>query len=44
MEDSVAFLCAEQAAYVTSHELAGDCGFDADGLGLSILRGARRAP
>ena len=42
LADAIFFLCSEQAAYITGHELAVDGGFDAAGVGLPTLRAERR--
>ena len=42
LAEAVFFLCSEKASYVTGQILAVDGGFDAAGIGLPTLRGARR--
>lgn len=42
LANAIFFLCSEQAAYITGHELAVDGGFDASGVGLPTLRRERR--
>ena len=37
---AIAFLCSEQASYITGQVLAADGGFDATGVGLPALRAA----
>jgi NAD(P)-dependent dehydrogenase (short-subunit alcohol dehydrogenase family) len=44
LANAIHFLCSEQASYITGQELAVDGGFDATGIGLPTLRGARRNP
>src|SRR4029077_3434633 len=39
---AVYFLCSDRARYITGQVPAGDGGFDAAGIGLPTLRGARR--
>ena len=38
---AIAFLCSEQASYITGQVLAADGGFDATGVGLPALRAAK---
>jgi NAD(P)-dependent dehydrogenase (short-subunit alcohol dehydrogenase family) len=42
LAEAVYFLCSERASYITGQILAVDGGFDAAGIGLPTLRGARR--
>lgn len=42
LAEAVYFLCSNQASYITGQILAVDGGFDAAGIGLPTLRGARR--
>lgn len=42
LAEAVFFLCSDQASYITGQILAVDGGFDAAGIGLPTLRGARR--
>jgi len=42
LAEAVYFLCGDRASYITGQILAVDGGFDAAGIGLSTLRGARR--
>ncbi|MDI4664814.1 SDR family oxidoreductase [Xanthobacter autotrophicus] len=42
LAEAVFFLCSDRASYITGQELAVDGGFDAAGIGLPTLRGARR--
>ena len=42
LAEAVFFLCGDRASYITGQILAVDGGFDAAGIGLSTLRGARR--
>ena len=42
LAEAVFFLCSERASYITGQILAVDGGFDAAGIGLPTLRGARR--
>ena len=42
LADAIHYLCSDRASYVTGQELAVDGGFDATGIGLPTLRGARR--
>jgi NAD(P)-dependent dehydrogenase (short-subunit alcohol dehydrogenase family) len=42
LAEAVFLLCSERASYITGQVLAVDGGFDAAGIGLSTLRGARR--
>jgi NAD(P)-dependent dehydrogenase (short-subunit alcohol dehydrogenase family) len=42
LAEAVFFLCSDRASYITGQILAVDGGFDAAGVGLSTLRGARR--
>ncbi len=42
LAEAVSFLCSERASYITGQILAVDGGFDAAGIGLPTLRGARR--
>ena len=44
LAEAVFFLCSERASYITGQILAVDGGFDAAGIGLPTLRGARRKP
>ncbi|WP_378943013.1 SDR family NAD(P)-dependent oxidoreductase [Paracoccus sp. R86501] len=39
---AIAFLCSEQASYITGQVLAADGGFEATGVGLPALRAAAR--
>ena len=41
LAEAVFFLCSDRASYVTGQVLAVDGGFDAAGIGLPTLRGAR---
>jgi len=41
LAEAVFFLCSDRASYITGQELAVDGGFDAAGIGLPTLRGAR---
>ena len=43
LAEAVFFLCSEKASYITGQVLAVDGGFDAAGIGLPTLRGARRS-
>ncbi len=42
LAEAVFFLCSDRASYITGQVLAVDGGFDAAGIGLPTLRGARR--
>lgn len=42
LTNAICFLCSDQASYITGQVLAVDGGFDAVGVGLPTLRGARR--
>lgn len=42
LAEAVFFLCSDRASYITGQILAVDGGFDAAGIGLPALRGARR--
>ena len=42
LAEAVFFLCSDRASYITGQILAVDGGFDAAGVGLSTLRGARQ--
>lgn len=42
LAEAVYFLCGDRASYITGQILAVDGGFDAAGIGLPTLRGARR--
>jgi NAD(P)-dependent dehydrogenase (short-subunit alcohol dehydrogenase family) len=42
LAEAVLFLCGDRASYITGQVLAVDGGFDAAGIGLPTLRGARR--
>ncbi|HET7885486.1 MAG TPA: SDR family oxidoreductase [Bradyrhizobium sp.] len=42
LAEAVHFLCSDKASYITGQILAVDGGFDAAGIGLPTLRGARR--
>ena len=42
LAEAVFFLCSSRASYITGQILAVDGGFDAAGIGLPTLRGARR--
>ena len=42
LAEAVHFLCSDRASYITGQILAVDGGFDAAGIGLPTLRGARR--
>jgi len=42
LANAICFLCSDQASYITGQVLAVDGGFDAAGVGLPTLRGARR--
>lgn len=42
LAEAVFFLCGDRASYITGQVLAVDGGFDAAGIGLPTLRGARR--
>ena len=42
LAEAVFFLCSDRASYITGQILAVDGGFDAAGVGLPTLRGARR--
>ena len=42
LANAICFLCSDQASYITGQVLAVDGGFDAVGVGLPTLRGARR--
>ena len=42
LAEAVFFLCSERASYITGQILAVDGGFDAAGIGLPTLRGAKR--
>ncbi|MFG1376162.1 SDR family NAD(P)-dependent oxidoreductase [Xanthobacter autotrophicus] len=42
LAEAIFFLCSDRASYITGQELAVDGGFDAAGIGLPTLRGARR--
>jgi len=44
LAEAVFFLCSDRASYITGQILAVDGGFDAAGIGLPTLRGARRSP
>ena len=43
LAEAVFFLCSDRASYITGQILAVDGGFDAAGIGLPTLRGARRS-
>jgi NAD(P)-dependent dehydrogenase (short-subunit alcohol dehydrogenase family) len=42
LAEAIFFLCCERSSYITGQILAVDGGFDAAGIGLPTLRGARR--
>lgn len=42
LAQAIHFLCSDKASYITGQTLAVDGGFDAVGIGLTTLRGARR--
>jgi NAD(P)-dependent dehydrogenase (short-subunit alcohol dehydrogenase family) len=42
LAEAIFFLCSERSSYITGQMLAVDGGFDAAGIGLPTLRGARR--
>ena len=42
LAEAIFFLCSERSSYITGQILAVDGGFDAAGIGLPTLRGARR--
>ncbi len=42
LAEAIFFLCSDRASYITGQVLAVDGGFDAAGIGLPTLRGARR--
>lgn len=42
LAEMIVFLCSERASYVTGQMIAVDGGFEATGIGLTTLRGARR--
>ncbi|MFN3673165.1 MAG: SDR family NAD(P)-dependent oxidoreductase [Bosea sp. (in: a-proteobacteria)] len=42
LAQAIVFLCGDKASYITGQSLAVDGGFDAVGIGLTTLRGARR--
>ncbi|WP_342360613.1 SDR family oxidoreductase [Terrarubrum flagellatum] len=42
LAQAIVFLCSDRASYITGQALAVDGGFEATGIGLPTLRGARR--